>query len=173
MTENQNEIIARLVAEFEKMNNVTTNGGGKLFNKSVFDENKNLANKMRAEIELSNKAIEKEIDEMIKRDIATLDEELFTMGLYAVRKDNNITITSLDEFEYGHKSMTRFSYRTSIDNYVRLSDGTLTKKVNGFNGITMYLHSNNSETKFESLVELASDKTFQKNVQELYYNVNN
>ena len=165
MTENQNEIIARLVAEFEKMNNVTTNGGGKLFNKSVFDENKNIANKMRAEIELSNKAIEKEIDEMIKRDIATLDEELFTMGLCAVRKDNNITITSIREFQYGRKSMTRFAYRTSIDNYVHLSDGTLTKKVNGFNGITMYLDSDNSENKFVSLVELASNKNFQNRVR--------
>ena len=172
MTENQNEIIARLKAEFEKMNNVTTNGGGKLFNKSVFDENKNLANKMRAEIELSNKTIVAEIDEMIKRDVSTLNEELFPMGLCAVRKDNNIKITSIREFQYGHKSMERFSYRTSIDNYVHLSDGTLTKKVNGFIGITMYLDSDDNENKFQSLVELASNPNFQKQLQDLYYNVN-
>lgn len=170
MTENQEQIITRLKAEFDRMNNVTTSCGGKLFNKSVFDENKNLANKQRYEIELSNKAILSEIDAMIIRDMATLNEELYSMGLCAERNGLILTITSLSRMKNGHRySMDYFNYDVKTDYHVVLADKSLTNKVIGFTNIKMRL--NRIEHWFANIYELSKNQVFQGKVQELYYNV--
>ena len=174
MTENQEQIITRLKAEFDRMNNVTTSCGGKLFNKSVFDENKNLANKQRYEIELSNKAILSEIDAMIIRDMATLNEELYSMGLYAERNVQNngqlLTITSLSRMKNGHRyHMDYFNYEVETKYHVVLADKSLTNKVIGFTKIKMWL--NGKEHWFANIYELSKNQVFQGKVQELYYNV--
>jgi hypothetical protein len=170
MTENQEQIITRLKAEFDRMNNVTTSCGGKLFDKSVFDENKNLANKQRYEIELSNKAILSEIDAMIIRDMATLNEELYSMGLYAERNGLILTITSLSRMKGGFRYyMDYFNYDVKTDYHVVLADKSLTNKVVGFTKIKMYL--NRQEHWFANIYELSKNQVFQGKVQELYYNV--
>lgn len=170
MTENQEQIITRLKAEFDRMNNVTTSCGGKLFNKSVFDENKNLANKQRYEIELSNKAISSEIDAMIIRDMATLNEELYSMGLCAERNELLLTITSLSRMKNGHRYyMDYFNYDVETKYHVVLADKSLTNKVIGFTNIKMWL--NGKEHWFANIYELSKNQVFQGKVQELYYNI--
>ena len=113
MTENQQRIIDSLVSEFEKMNQPTPVSSGGLVDWSKINQDKNEWEQTKREIELSNDAMRKVIQQTIKDTDSKIRESLD--GLFSIKSKGYDKIENGYRWEFNHHSRIDTAFSISLN----------------------------------------------------------